>query len=153
MIAHPLTEIEYRFVGPEWQAPIAQIFDAVVAAHLHFNDGFTVAAIQMNRGEPVGVLAVKWQRLTPPLAHLREAYIDVIEVCPEFRRQGVASQIVALAAGRAKKEGCCQLRAWSAETKTEAIPMWARLGFGLTPAVIHPDGQAVRGYYATKPIK
>ncbi len=45
--------------------------------------------------------------------------------------------------------GFYQLRAWSSSDKTEAIPMWKSLGFGLVPTTTYPRGQAVPGYFVT----
>ena len=55
-----------------------------------------------------------------------------------------------MAVERARARGVYQLRAWSSEDKTEAIPMWKALGFGLCPATTYPGGREIEGYFVTK---
>ena len=118
------------------------------ARHMHFEDGFSIVALAGK--ELAGLISVNWRGLPPALPAGEEAYIDIIEVAVDFRRRGIAKQMIALVAARARERGAHQLRAWSSEDKLEAIPMWKSLGFGLCPAVVYPRGQEVRGIYATK---
>lgn len=117
------------------------------ARHMHTDDGFSIVATSGK--SPVGLIAVVWRDLPPPLPATVEAFIDIIEVRPAFRRRGVATQLVQEAMARARERGAYQLRAWSSADKTEAIPMWRALGFGLCPATVYPRGQAVEGYFVT----
>jgi GNAT superfamily N-acetyltransferase len=75
-----------------------------------------------------------------------------LEVHKDFRRRGIAKQLIAIAMERAKEKGAYQMRSWSSLDKTEAIPMWKAIGFGLCPATTFPKGQKVRGYFVTKLI-
>lgn len=127
---------------------VEQTWDPVVAAHLHFTDGFTLAGYDVDR--PVGILAVQWRALPQPLSATQEAFIDVIEVRLEHRRQGVGRHLVELAVAEAKRQGAYQVRAWSSEDKREAIAMWQSLEFALCPATTHPRGEEVKGYYVAK---
>ena len=124
-------------LGEEW--------GPVVAAHMHLSDGFSLVAL--HDVKPVGLLAVVWRQLPPPLPPTVEAFIDIIEVRAEWRRRGVARRLVGLAAERARAHGAYQLRAWSSADKHEAIPMWQALGFGLCPATTYPRGEPIDGYF------
>jgi GNAT superfamily N-acetyltransferase len=126
-------------IGREWSE--------MAASHMHMADGFTIVALAVH--EPVGLIAVVWRALPPPLPATVEGYIDIIEVRRDYRRRGIASRLVRLAAARAREHGAYQLRAWSSDDKTEAIPMWRTLGFGLCPATTYPRGQVVQGYFVT----
>jgi GNAT superfamily N-acetyltransferase len=121
------------------------------ARHLHVGDGFTLLALHGD--ELVGMISVCWKELPPPLSEDREAYIDILEVRQDCRRQGVAARLIDLSAEYARAQGAIQLRAWSSLDKEDAIRMWKALGFGLCPAVTFPGGQEVRGYFATLPLK
>ena len=50
----------------------------------------------------------------------------------------------------AKAYGYRQIRAWSSDDKTEAIPMWYALGYGVCPAIMR--GESVIKEFAGKPI-
>jgi GNAT superfamily N-acetyltransferase len=129
-----------RRLGREW--------GPVVAAHVHLSDGFSLVALRDD--EPVGLIAVVWRALPPPLPATVEAFIDIIEVRADSRRRGLARRLVALAEERARAGGAYQLRAWSSADKTQVIPMWRALGFGLCPATTYPRGEAVEGYFVAR---
>ena len=129
---------------------IAEEWGEVAAQHMHFVDGFSIVAV--HSGEPIGLISVYWKELPPPLSETCEGYIDIIEVRQGFRRKGIATRLIELSVERAKEQGAYQLRAWSSEDKTEAIPMWKAFGFGLYPATVYPMEQEVRGYFVTKTI-
>lgn len=120
---------------------------SVAEKHLHIDDGFSIIA--MDGADITGIIAVCKELLPPPLSGTYEGFIDIIQVKPEYKRKGIARKLIELAIERCGKTGCYQLRAWSSEDKTEAIPMWKVLGFGLAPASIFPKGVEVKGYFAT----
>ena len=63
------------------------------------DDGFTIVAIR--GGEPIGVVSIGWRMLPAPHSDTKEAFIDMIDVDPEFRRQGIGRKLIELAAARA----------------------------------------------------
>lgn len=142
-----IKEIQYVDAGEALRDRIGREWSEMAARHMHTADGFSIVAVAGD--EPVGLIAVVWRELPPPLPAMVEAYIDIIEVRRDYRRRGIASHLVRLAATRARERGAYQLRAWSSDDKTEAIPMWRVLGFGLCPATTCPRGQAVQGYFVT----
>lgn len=134
-------EVLKKGVGKQW--------GEWVEPYLHLSDGFSIVAL---RGEAiVGIISVYRRCLPRPLPETHEGYVDIIEVNQALRRKGVARAMVQLAVERCREQGFCQLRAWSSEDKTEAIPMWKALGFGLCPAteVSGKTGEPIKGYFVT----
>ena len=127
---------------------IASEWGDVAARHMHLSNSCTIVAVAGN--QPIGLIAAHWRRLPDPLREVDEGYIDIIEVREAFRRQGLASRLIALALERARERGAYQLRAWSSTDKTEALAMWNALQFGLCPATTYPQGQAVSGFFVTR---
>jgi ribosomal protein S18 acetylase RimI-like enzyme len=119
-----------------------------VTQHMHMEDGFSILAMQGDA--VVGLISVYWKQLPPPLPETTEGYIDILEVHKDFRRMGIATQLIDLSFACARKKGVYQLRAWSSLDKLEVIPMWKALGFGLCPATTYPGGQEVKGYFVTR---
>lgn len=131
-------ELTILDVDEAWRGRVRSAMGEMAARHMHLSDGFTLIAVDGR--VPAGLIAVVWRDLPPPLTGCVEGFIDIIEVAPEYRRRGVATALVEMAAARARERRAYQLRAWSSEDKTEAIPMWRALGFGLCPAVEHGRG-------------
>jgi len=141
-------QVDYVQADAALRERIAREWGELQARHMHVDDGFTVVAL--SSGRPVGLLAVAWRELPQPLARERDAFIDIIEVRPEFRRRGIASRMIGMAAWRGKSAAAYQLRAWSSDDRTEALAMWRALGFGLAPATVYPAGKEVNGFFVTK---
>lgn len=140
--------VDYFEVASDWRDRVYEEWGEKAARHLHFEDGFTIIATHENK--LVGMISVLWRSLPKPLAERREGYIDIIEVSREYRRRGIASQLIHRAAERTSAAGAYQIRAWSSEDKIEAIPMWHALGFGLAPAAVFHGEVEFRGFYAVK---
>lgn len=123
-----------------------------VGEYILLEDGFTVVALDGDLA--VGLIAVHWEHLTPPLPEVVDAYIWDIEVAETHRRQGIATRLIAEAGERAAAHGAYQLRAWSAYDRVEALPMWKALGFGLCPSSIVSavSGEPVEGYFVARPL-
>ena len=153
MIRQP-TPIAITLADEPWRARIADEWGELEARHMHFADGFTLLALADGApvGGPVGLVAVQWRPLPPPLESAHEGFVDIIAVRDSYRRQGITRALLDDAAGRAHEHGACQLRAWSSEDKGAALAMWRALGWGLCPAVEHPRGQEVRGFYVARAV-
>lgn len=141
-------EVTYLDATEPILALIASDFGERTASYLQGEDGFAVAAMANSR--PVGFIGLSWRQLPQPLPGILECFIDIIEVGAAHQRRGIARKLLDITEDRARERGAYQIRAWSSEDKTEAIPMWRALGFGLAPAVIYPGGQEVRGFFVTK---
>lgn len=131
-----------------WRERVKENWGDKAALHLHFADGFTLLALQDNA--LVGLLSVQMRSLPAPLENCTEAFIDIIEVVYEYRRRQLGARMVKFAGDLALEKGVYQIRAWSSEDKSEAIPFWRSLGFGLAPATVHHQDLVIRGFYITK---
>lgn len=145
-----MSELDIQFVDADERLRnrVAEEWGGKVAHHMHLEDGFSILAVQEEK--LVGLISVYWKMLSSPLPETYEGYIDILEVHQDFRRKGIATQLIDKALERAQEKSVYQLRAWSSLDKTEAIPMWKALGFGLCPATTYPGGQEVKGYFAVK---
>ncbi len=123
-----------------------------VGRYINLDGGFAIVA--MDGEKAVGLISVSLQELPAPLSDALEGLIDDIEVIETHRRRGIATRLVEESIEKAAAEGACQLRAWSSDDRTEAIPMWKALGFGLVPTSITPPGgrERVNGYFVAIPI-
>jgi GNAT superfamily N-acetyltransferase len=145
-----MDEMEIQFVDADktLKSRVAEEWGEKVAHHMHLEDGFSILAVQEEN--LVGLISVYWKILPAPLPETYEGYIDILEVHQDFRRKGIATQLVDKALERAQENGVYQVRAWSSLDKKEAIPMWKALNFGLCPATTYPNGQKVKGYFVVK---
>jgi GNAT superfamily N-acetyltransferase len=118
------------------------------AHRIHLIEGFSIVALQ----EEIlaGLISTYWRELPAPLNSEFDAYIDILEVLRDFRRKGIATQLIEISMKRAKEKGMRQIRAWSSEDKIEVIHLWKKLGFGLCPATTYPNGEKIRGYFVVK---
>lgn len=130
------------------RSQIAEEYGDVAERHLHFEDGFTLIAI--DEGRIAGFASFVWRNLVKPLDNLTECFIDIIETRSDYRRKGIARRLLETAEEHARSKGAYQLRSWSSVDKVEALPMWVALQFGLAPAVVYPGGKEVHGYFVTK---
>ena len=144
------TEIQFVDVDEALKSRVAEEWGEKAARHMHLEDGFSILAMQGN--DLVGLVSLYWKTLPTPLPETCEGYIDILEVHKFFRRKGIATQLIDMSLERAKEKGAYQVRSWSSLDKTEAIPMWKALGFGLCPATTYSRGQEVKGYFVTKPL-
>src|SRR5512145_135294 len=77
------------------------------ARHMHVEDGFSILAMQ---GDAiVGLISVYWKQLPPPLPETTEGYIDILEIREDFRRMGIATELIDLSFARAREKGVYQL--------------------------------------------
>lgn len=140
-------DLNYSDCDRELKKRVGLEMGSAAERHLHMEDGFSIIAMD---GEKIaGIIAVCRKLLPPPLPETYEGFIDIIQVKPEYKRKGVAGKLIGISIERCREAGYYQLRAWSSEDKTEAIPMWKVRGFGLAPASIFPKGGEVKGYFAT----
>jgi GNAT superfamily N-acetyltransferase len=149
-----MSEAHRHYIAADepYRVDITRCWGDVAARHIHIADGFTLLA--MDNDNPMGLIAVQWRHLPPPfLPGACEGFIDIIEVRPEVRRQGIATTLIERSAVRAQAYGAYQLRAWSSQDKTAALLMWKALGFGLCPAVTVAQGLEVSGYFVAKVLQ
>ncbi|QMS84815.1 GNAT family N-acetyltransferase [Candidatus Xianfuyuplasma coldseepsis] len=102
----------------------------------------------------IGFISTYTQPLKEPLEDTMEAYINIIEVHKDYRRQGIASTLINETEHYFKRQGIPQIRAWSSMDKVEAIQLWQALNYNLSPTTIHIDSKNVNveGYYVVKSL-
>ena len=140
-----MTEIRYVECDAALKQRVGEVMGEVAERHIRLADGFALVA--MNGSAPVGLVAVYKRRLPTPLPETYEGFINIIEVAQAFRRHGIGRRLVEQSIVRCRAQGLHQIRAWSSDDRTEAIAMWKALGFALCPAVEHPHGIEVKGYF------
>ena len=117
---------------------------------LHIEGGFTFIALDSIK--VVGFISVRWRNLPGSLNEMEEGFIDIIEVDPKYRRQGIATRLVRMSEQQCIANGACQIRAWSSEDKVEAIHLWHSLRYCLCPAADYPRGKPIHGYFVAKSL-
>jgi GNAT superfamily N-acetyltransferase len=150
-----MKEIIYKFIDDELENKIISHFGDYIIKHkvLHKGEGcYSIAA--MDGEEPIGFISTYPLQYPEPLSCCRDAYIDVIEVDKKYRRMGIARQMINLTENWAKEYGYKQIRAWSNNTKKEAIPMWYALDYCICPAKIWVEwcNEIVDGFYVAKKL-
>jgi GNAT superfamily N-acetyltransferase len=143
-----MADVRYVECDPDLARRAGEAMGPVAERHIRLADGFAWVALAALA--PVGLIAVYQRPLPPPLAGVDEGFINIIEVIPACRRQGIGSRLVALSRERCRAEGWYQLRAWSSDDKVEAIALWRALSFTLCPATEHPRGLEVHGHFAAQ---
>ena len=73
-----------------------------IALHMHLDDGILLVAMLENY--PVGLISVYWMTLLTPLSETLKGYIDIINVQDNFRRMGIAKQLVKLYLEQSEKK-------------------------------------------------
>jgi len=144
--------IEYKKIDASIFSKIVDKYGEWVKDYVHIkSDTFTLAA--MDGDIPAGFVCVTPRFLEYPLEHLKEAYIDDLEVHENYRRQGIGQHLINCAEEWAKKTGFRQIRTHSSNQSVEAIHMWYKLNYGLSPHDYHDDEPTKddgRGYWVTK---
>ena len=143
-----MPRVIYVDADESMKARIAHEWGELASRHMHLVDGFSIVALATE--QPIGLIAVAYRGLPAPLAGTYEGYIDIIEVHPEYRQQGIATQLIAMVIERLRAQRLYQVRAWSSADKTAAIHLWKSLGFTLCPAMTYPRGLGVQGYFVAK---
>ena len=146
-------QITYQEIDTTIREMITDGYGLIAKDHIHTQDGsYSLAAICDET--VVGFISTYTQDLPVPITGDKEAYIDIIEVDTKYQRMGIASEFITRTEEWAKKAGLLQIRAWSSQDKTAAIPMWHSLGYGLCPAKIWVEWckEVVDGYYVVKQL-
>jgi GNAT superfamily N-acetyltransferase len=143
--------IQYQRVDAMIAESIRSQYGEMQASQLHLEEhSYSLAALD---GETVvGFISICPKDLDEPLETYTDAFIDILEVHPQYRRRGIGSLLVRAGEEWAAEHGFTQIRAWSSTDKTEAIKMWHALEYGLCPALqpSSEDGRLVSGYHAVK---
>lgn len=153
--------IKYVDITDEIEKKIIEHFGSWVKEYncIQRGDGcFTIAALYED--EVVGCAAVHPAQFIPPLEKYYDAFIELIEVDENYRRQGIGKHMVGILEEKSREYGYKQIRAWSSEDKVEALNMWYSLNYCMCPAAmlgqsIAPgfENKQIVGYYYAKILK
>jgi len=111
------------------------------------NDTFPLAA--MDGDIPAGFVCVTPRALEYPLEHLKDAFIEVLSVHEDYRRQGIGQHLIECSEDWARKAGFKQIRTHSNDKAVEAIHMWHKLNYGLCPHSFYAE-EGCAGYWVAK---
>jgi len=142
-------ELKYVEVDEDMKNSIKRHWESNAGDFLHIgSDSYSVAAIV--DGDPVGVISAVARNLPEPLAMMREAFIDIIEVQEQYRRQGIGEILVNMVVEWARQNNMDQVRAWSEEIRYEALMLWKKAGFRFCRVDFERNGQKRYGFYALR---
>lgn len=144
-----LEHVEYVAVTPELKEQIRRDWASNAGDFVYLgNDCCSIAAI-MN-GKPIGVISAKARQLDEPVSMLREAWIFILEVLDDYRRQGIGAALVESVISWASENGLNQVASVSQEVRTEALLLWMKLGFTFIKSDFMDGGQKRYGFYVAR---
>ncbi len=156
--ANPINVIRATLQGPKFVeakrshiVSIQEQFNDMLASHVKIGpDAYSVVATLDDK--IIGFISTYKKHLTAPLSDDLEAYINVIEVHTDYRNLGIATKLVQMTEHYFKAQGVKQIRAWSSVDKYEAIHLWDKLKYTMSPTTItFKEGNIdVEGYFVTK---
>jgi GNAT superfamily N-acetyltransferase len=141
--------ITYIPATPELKRQMKQVSTSNASDFIHFDDNF-YSIVALDDATPVGLIVAKKRRLSKPVGMLEEAYIDIIEVHPEYQRQGIGTELMEKVMAWAKDNDVVQIRAWSEEIRYEALMLWAKLGFTFSQVDFQKGDEKRYGFYVAK---
>jgi len=141
--------IEYKRIdGPIFEK-IAGMYGEWVRQYIIIReDTFPLAA--MDGDIPAGFVCVTPRALPYPLEHVKDAYIEDLEVDENYRRRGIARHLITSAEIWAAKEGFRQIRTHHNDKAEAAIKLSESLNYGLCPWDYWIDGEKFSGYWVAK---
>ena len=116
---------------------------------IRFEDNY-FSIVALDGGTPIGLIVAKKRHLSKPMEKLEEAFIDIIEVHPDYQRQGIGTVLMEKVMAWAKENDVVQIRAWSEEIRYEALMLWAKLGFTFSQVDFQREDEKHYGFYVAK---
>ncbi|AIO18400.1 Acetyltransferase (GNAT) family protein [Candidatus Izimaplasma bacterium HR1] len=118
---------------------------------LEIND---YSLIAMKDKTVVGFISTKLNPLLEPLCEVNEAFVEILEVHPNYQKQGVASKLIEKTEKYFRSEGISQLRAWALNNNPNYINLWKKFDYCLSPTKIHikEQNKYLDGYHFIKKL-
>ena len=138
--------IQYVSATPELKQFWKEQNPSNASDFIWFDDKY-FSIIAMADERPVGLIVAKYRCLAKPLEMIKEAYIDIIEVHPDFQRCGIGTALMEKVFVWAKDNQLDQIRAWSEEIRFEALMMWKKLGFTFSRVDFQQGDEKRYGFY------
>ncbi len=142
-------DMQYVSATPALVAQYKQRSGSNAVDFVRFDENYC-SVIALDGGQPVALIVAKRRPLPEPLQDVSEAYIDVIEVLPEYQRHGIGAALTERVILWARANRVAQVRAWSEEIRVEALRMWNRLGFTFSQVDFQRGDEQRYGFYAAK---
>ena len=155
---NPVTVLKNTLNGPKFLEAkrfhvvrIQEQYNEMLASHIKLGPN-AYSLVATLEDEVIGFISTYKRQLTTPLNDHVEAYINVIEVHTDYRNQGIATKLVQMTERYFKAQNVKQIRAWSSVDKYEAIHLWDKLKYTMSPTTItYKEGNIdVEGYFVTK---
>lgn len=120
--------IEFVPATADLKATIQRDWASNAGDHISLGDD-CCSIVAVDDGRPIGLISAKKRPLAGPVAEMSEAWIAIIEVHEDYRRQGIGEALVASVIDWARENGIEQVGAWSESVRTEALLLWWKMGF------------------------
>jgi GNAT superfamily N-acetyltransferase len=143
--------IEYVSATPDLKRVWKEQSPSNASDFICFNEDYH-SVIAMVDGRPAGLIVAKKRRLAEPLQMVEEAFVDIIEVQPEYQRRGIGTALMANVLAWAQDNHLAQIRAWSEEVRREALLLWNKLGFTFSQVDFQRGDEKRYGFYVAKRI-
>jgi GNAT superfamily N-acetyltransferase len=142
-----------RKITPSIRQTILEEYGEVAFDHISMSHRSLSLAAFLN-DEVVGFVSTKVKPFPDPLSYIEEAYVDIIEVHKDHRRQQIATKLMKETEHHFKKERLPQLRGWSSTDKKAALQLWHHLGYQLSPTTVYYKDKdlSVEGFYFLKKL-
>lgn len=143
--------IQYVLATPELKQLWKEQSPSNASDFIRFDDNY-LSILAMVGERPVGLIVAKTRCLAKPLEMIKEAYIDIIEVHPDFQRCGIGTALMENVFAWAKENQVDQIRAWSEEIRFEALMLWKKMGFTFSRVDFQQGDDKRYGFYIAKKI-
>ena len=138
--------IEYVHATPELKAAFKAQSGTNASDFIRFDDNY-FSLIALDENKPIALIVAKTRFLAEPLQMVKEAFIDIIEVHPDYRRQGIGTTLAQQVIQWAQESRAAQVRAWSEEIRCEALLLWNKLRFTFSRVDFQNGADKRYGFY------
>ena len=142
-------KVIYISATPELQRKYKEQSGSNASDFIRFDDGY-YSLVALVAEKPIALIVAKKRHLSEPLHMEQEAYIDIIEVQPEYQKQGIGTELMEKVIVWAKANQVYQIRAWSEEIRCEALMLWHKLGYTFSRVDFQQGNEKRYGFYVTK---
>ena len=144
--------IKFVPATPELKAMIQRDWETNAGDHITLGDD-CCSIVAVADGRPIGLISAKKRPLADPVAAMSEAWMSIIEVHDDYRRQGIGEALVASVIDWARENGIEQVGAWSESVRTEALLLWWKMGFTFARFEYANGDRKCHGFTVAKRIR
>lgn len=141
--------VQYVHATPDLKIAFKARSGTNASDFIRFDDNY-LSLIALAGNQPIALIVAKARPLAEPLQMVTEAFIDIIEVLPEYQRQGIGTALVQRVIQWARESGVAQVRAWSEEIRCEALLLWNKLGFTFSRVDFQNGPDKRYGFYVAR---